>query len=225
MKIVAKVLTGLMLAICVAGFGSTAKAAPQSTAAETISGADTLGVMFIETGSLERIARASFNDSGRQILESWSAQAGFASLPVEKRERVREYLTAVYPQEATDDVVANAPDVLRGFGSRMEGLLTASQRIETAAFLRSPDGRSWFRNLAAAGASSYTPSDSEARALAAFSATPAGAIFDSEQMSNLIEDASGQIILARAPVIRHRLLSRVCEILGEDCPPGLVPQQ
>lgn len=221
----AGLLFGLLAPHAVQGAVAAAQTTDQS--GQSVSGADTLGVMFLESGALTRIADSAFQRSGQEIWDGWSAQPGFNNLPTEKRDEVRQYLISDYPREAAQDVILYAPETMQSFGPRMEELMSAQQRAETVGFFRSTAGRSWFVNTASAGdeATVYLPSDAETRALAEFMATSAGEIFNSGEMSRLILDASEQVIVARASAIQRRVFLRVCELLEEHCPPEFAALQ
>lgn len=202
-------------------------AAAQSVAVEqrTADARETLGVLFLESGALERITLQGFETSGEQIWQGWSGQPGFAEFSAEKREAIHAYLTSIYPADATADVLQHAPEVLDIYSARWAGLFDPEQQAQIRSFLRTDEGRSWlvhdaFDDGQEPHGQEHRPTEAEARAVDRFLRTSAGQAWTRPEVTRLVKEISERIITTRALPIRRMIMTRLCDILAEDCPAG-----
>lgn len=183
-----------------------------------------LETMFIENGALSVSARKGFETSGQEIWATWANDPGFSNISSARREAIRDYLTNVYPREATEEVLRGAPQALDAAAPRVALVLSAAQITQLDAFLESDEGHTWFVAAVASGEVEYVPSAEESRALDRFATQTRGQVWTPE-FNQLIYQITSDVIASRAAAVRHRLFSRVCELAGNECPPGFVPDQ
>lgn len=189
---------------------------------------DTLQAMMLDTNSLSLASLEAFRLLTPQFRGQIQASPFYASLTSQRQQAVTEYIDgfAVIGQAET---LRGAPDLLDRFSPRMAALFTERELSDIAAFMRTPEGSSFFlrsvidgvRAEAPGGAPPATqPSDAETAALLRFAQTPGGVAMDQRepQLSPLMrefgEAATG------APHISQRLQRDLCAIAGEQCPPA-----
>ncbi|MBY0565232.1 MAG: hypothetical protein K2P58_13750 [Hyphomonadaceae bacterium] len=183
-----------------------------------------LETMFIDNGALVVSARRGFETSGQQIWESWANDPGFASISATRREAIRVYLADDYPREATEEVLRGAPQALDAAGPRVSAMLNETQIAQLDGFLESDEGRTWFVAAIASGDGEYAPTPAESRAIDRFASQTNGQVW-TEEFNQLVEQIAYDVIAYRAAAVRHRLFARVCELAGDECPPGFVPER
>ncbi len=220
-----RILLALFLACC-SPVAPTASGAGQSGAAAEgeVSARDLLDTMFIENGALSVSARRGFETSGREIWGNWVNDPGFASISAVRRETIRAYLADDYPREATEEVLRGAPQALDAAAPRVAAVLSGAQIAQLDAFLESDEARTWFVAAVASGETEYVPSAAESRALDRFAAQTRGQVW-TEELNQLVDQIAYDVIAYRAAAVRHRLFTRVCELAGDECPPGFIPEQ
>ncbi len=220
-----RVLLALLVACCSPDW-TRAPSANQSEAVATseVSARGLLETMFIENGALAASARRGFETSGQQIWESWANDPGFSNISAARREAIRVYLADDYPREATEEVLRGAPQALDAAAPRVAALLNDAQIAELDTFLQSEEARTWFVAAIAAGDREYVPTAAESRAIERFAARTQGEVW-TEEFNQLVYQIAYDVIAYRAAAVRHGLFSRVCELAGDECPPGFVPEQ
>lgn len=191
-----------------------------STATAHVAAArESLDVIFVESGALSAVASNAFQSSSAQIWGSFTSNPDFLRIDAGKREALQRYLNERYPAEATNMVLAHAPHVIDDYAPRMAALFSVAELRDVSQFYRTADAKSWF--IRSAISHNAEPTAAEQAALAAFTETAGGRAW-SEEFNQLIERISSDFITSVAPQIRTRVMQDMCDILGEDCPPGFV---
>jgi hypothetical protein len=185
---------------------------------------DLLETMFIENGALAVASREGFETASSELWTTWANDPGFGTISAARREAIRNYLENDYPREASEEVLRGAPQVLDAAAPRLLALLDSQQIAQIDSFLESDEGRTWFVAAVASGETEYVPSAAESRALDRFAAQTEGRVW-TEEFNRFIYEVSSEAVSSRAAAVRHRLFTRVCELAGDECPPGFVPTE
>ena len=220
-----RVLLALLVACCSpVGPAAPGTNPPEAVATTEVSARDLLETMFIDNGALAASARRGFETSGQQIWESWANDPGFLSISAPRREAIRVYFADDYPREATEQVLRGAPLALDAAAPRVAALLNEAQIAQFDTFLQSEEARTWFVAAIAAGDGEYVPTAAESRSIDGFAARTRGEVW-TEEFKQLVYQIAYDVMAYRAAAVRHGLFTRVCELAGDECPPGFVPEQ
>lgn len=224
----------LLVATCVAlatpapGFAqsptqSTGAYAPSHLAAAR----DMLHAFLIDTGTLETSSLQAFELMGHQFRQPILASQMYIAFPPARQEALLAYMNNLGPV-VQEEALRGAPQVIEQFAPRVAALFSETHLRDIAAFMRTPEGSSFFLRSVTEGVRREAtgelvrtqPSAAEMAAAEAFDQTPAGRAFTARarEMGAVMHDLGAASV--GGPHIINRIRRDMCAVLESDCPRG-----
>jgi len=201
------------------------------SASHVEAGRDALSAILIDTGALAAGSLQAFTLLAPQFRASITASPVYAALTPDRQRALVAYLDNI-GTVGREETLRGAPAVITQFAPSLAALFSESDLAAIAAFMRTPEGGSFFLRSVQEGVQAEATGQpvttqatpEETAAVAAFEQTPAGAAFnarggDMAMLMNQVGRAS-----TGAPHIAARFRRDMCEIMGDQCPPAFQQQ-
>ncbi|MEQ1811432.1 MAG: DUF2059 domain-containing protein [Terricaulis sp.] len=223
--VVSLVAAGFLLAAQPAAAQQSTPPAPATqTLAQSHVGAasETLQAMLIDSGVLSAASLEAFRTVTPQIRGQFTATPFYQSLSADKQQAVSAYIND-FPPIGQQETMLGAPELIERFAPQLAQIFSEAELGDIAAFMRTPEGQSFFMRSVLDGVNSQETamsslSQTEMNALMRFSQTPGGAALNERVaqlgplMRNVGEAATGSVRVS------NRMQRDLCVILAEQCP-------